>query len=42
VPEADVESAVTLLEEAFDDLEVEVHPGAPDLYPFVVVFEGFE
>jgi len=30
--------AVRLMEE-YDDLEIEVHPGAPDLYPYLMVLE---
>ena len=42
VGDDDVAAAVAALEEAFEDLELESHTGAPDLYPFVVVLEGFE
>ncbi len=39
ISEAEVEEAVTRIEAALPDLEVEVHAGAPDLYPYLMVLE---
>ena len=33
------EALVERIEEAYPDLEIELHPGSPDLYPFLMVLE---
>ncbi|HEV6953055.1 MAG TPA: DAK2 domain-containing protein [Promicromonospora sp.] len=39
VDEARAAAVVARIGEAFPDLEVEVHPGGPDLYPYLMVLE---
>ncbi|HEX7001394.1 MAG TPA: DAK2 domain-containing protein [Trueperaceae bacterium] len=39
ISDADVKAVVAQIREALPDLEVEVHAGAPDLYPYLLVLE---
>src|SRR5690606_27603615 len=39
ISDDDVEALVSRLNEIQPDLEIEVHPGAPDLYPYLMILE---
>ncbi len=39
VPEEQVRALVAKIESAYEDLDVEVHPGGPDLYDYLAVLE---